>query len=412
LKLDRDGCRITGGKLKCPVISEPRKIYSMSNVKVNSVKNGRKPLIGIGRNPDRRKATRQAIDKIGGTCSFVKKGDIVGIKINITGGIPENPASYTGKDVTSEIVKQVRKCGAHPVVFDSSMIWTDMRPVADKQGWYDWAKENDVELIDLHHMPVVPFSFGDDSVIGIDKVSRVMMDIDKFITVAKWKTHMLTTMTLGSKNNYGVLPRADKGIYHAKDIDTVIAEVNRAFKPTLTVIDGTIAGEGEAGPLTPDPIDDYNTVIASNDVVCADSVASLMTGYKNPMKIRHLKIEHHMGVGDGKCTGRKKVKKEISSVFGTHSKDGNFTRPDPRAIESFTDATKVIARSAGGASAFSNMSDMFLGNMSYYTTGVARALLKGFIRVQSRYIGKDLVNGSNPNGMNLHPEDEVDAYLS
>ena len=63
-----------------------------------------------------------------------------------------------------------------------------------------------------------------------------MPDLDVLINVPKLKTHMLTTITVGLKNNYGLLPRADKGVYHAKDIDTVLAELNKAIPTTLTVV--------------------------------------------------------------------------------------------------------------------------------------------------------------------------------
>ena len=342
-------------------------------------------------------------------CRFVKHGDVVGIKLNITGGASKNRASFTSPGVAKKVVQMVRGCGGKPIVLDSSMIWTDMEPIAQKEGWYDWGKENSVEVVDLHHLPVIPFDFGSDSTIQVEKISRLMPDLDVLINVPKLKTHMLTTITVGLKNNYGLLPRADKGVYHAKDIDTVLAELNKAIPTTLTVVDGMIAGDGEAGPLTPVAIGDYNTIIASNDVACADAVASRFMGFDRPSQIRHLKLSGLMGVGDIKCAGRPEVKAEIDRHFGKHPKDGNFIIPDPRVIESLTDFMKVVARTPGGAAVFNNVADMFLGNASYYATGFVQNMLSGFSRMNRRYIGKD--TRRNINSLNLHPEDEMDSVL-
>jgi len=100
----------------------------------------------------------------------------------------------------------------------------------------------------------------------------------------------------------------------------------------------------------------------------------------------------------------------VDRHFGKHPKDGNFSIPDPRVIESLTDFMKVIARNPGGAALFSNLADMFLGNMSYYTTGFIQNMLTGFSKMNRRYIGKD-TKGFNIHGLNLHPEDENDAAL-
>ena len=385
--------------------------FSSEDVKIRHEKGN--PLVSIGRDPDTDIAVKEAMDGIGGMCKYVEKGDLVGLKVNITGGISTNPASFTSKEVTKSVVDLVRGCGGHPVAFDSSMIWTDVQPIAEKEGWYEWGEKNNVEILDLHNMPVVHFNFGDDSVIRYDKASALVKDLDVLINIPKLKTHMLTTVSIGLKNNYGLLPRADKGVYHAKDIDSTIADVNKAFPSTLTIVDAMTPGEGEAGPLTPDLIEGYNTIIASNDVACADGVGMKMMGFENPIGVRHLKMAALQGVGDGKCYKRPEIQDEMRRVFTEkpHVRDGNFIFPDSRAVENMADLTKVIASNPGGASLFSNFADMGLKNLSYYGTGFMKLMLKGLNRVGKRYIGKDAVLSKNPNSLNLHPEDELDSYL-
>ncbi len=405
---DDQTCKIIDGKIKCPVFSSPRKLYTPADLKIR--KHDGNPEISIGRDPDVNKAVEDAVNGLGGMCKHVKKGDLVGIKINITGGVSTNPGSYTSPEVTRKVVEMVKECGGTPIAFDSSMIWTDMEPIAEKEGWYDWGKQNDVNVVDLHHMPVIPFDFGRDGMMEVDKASRLIKDIDVLINIPKMKSHMLTTVSMGIKNSYGLLPRADKGVYHAKDIDHVISEVNVAFPSTLTIVDGMTAGEGEGGPLAPDPVSGYNTIIASNDVACADAVAARFMGYENPLKIRHINISTAIGAGDGKCLEHPDVKKKVEATIGTHPKDGYFAKPDPRVIENLNALTKTMAAMPGGPSFMSNASDMFLKNFSYYGTGIFKNILKAATILSRRYIGKDL-SRYNPNGLNLHPEDALDSAI-
>ena len=137
------------------------------------------------------------------------------------------------------------------------------------------------------------------------------------------KTHLLTGVTLGMKNMYGTFPEVDKAKYHRKSIEDVIYEINSAFRPTLTIIDGTIGGEA-IGPLSCCPVN-FQTIIASGDVVAADSVACQLMGY-DPLKITHIRKANDLGLGDAN------VKFDLNDLPYCHAtgKDGNWDRPDPR----------------------------------------------------------------------------------
>jgi hypothetical protein len=134
------------------------------------------------------------------------------------------------------------------------------------------------------------------------------------------KTHLLTSITMGMKNMYGTFPQENKAKYHRLGIEEVICEVNKAFTPNLTIIDGTVGGDAW-GPLSCSPV--YaQTVIASNDVVAADAVACQLMGY-DPFDIIHLKRAHEEGIGDASYVY------DLSNLPYSHHKDGNWTKPDP-----------------------------------------------------------------------------------
>jgi uncharacterized protein (DUF362 family) len=287
---------------------------------VKSKKKRPKTKIAVRRGLLPSQITREAVEALGGMKSFVKEGDKVLIKPNICGGNPKIEGSFTSFEVVEELVKMVREVKAEPFVVDADMIWTQFEPVAEEQGWIEWADRMNVPLVNLTKTESVYFQFGKESATGIVPVSKELVDADVIISVPTMKTHLLTSITIGMKNMYGTFPQENKAKYHRFGIEEVICDVNRAFTPNLTVIDGTVGGDSW-GPLSCTPV--YaQTVIASNDVVAADAVACQLMGY-DPYNIIHLKRAHEEGLGDASYVY------ELSNLPYKHPKDGNWTKPDP-----------------------------------------------------------------------------------
>ena len=167
---------------------------------------------------------------------------------------------------------------------------------------------------------MVRFDFGEDSAIGIVPVSKDVVKADVIISVPTMKTHLLTNVTLGMKNMYGSFPEENKAKFHRFGIENVIYEVNKAFTPNLTIVDGTIGGEA-FGPLSCKPVG-FETIIASNDVVAADAIACRIIGY-DPFEVTHVKMGHEEGLGNAR------VPFDLSKLEKPHAKDGNWVKPEP-----------------------------------------------------------------------------------
>jgi uncharacterized protein (DUF362 family) len=276
--------------------------------------------ISVRRGPSPSQITREAVEGLGGMGAFVKAGDRVLIKPNICGGNPKIEGSFTSHEVVEELVKMIREVGAESLVADADMIWTVFEPVAKEQGWMEWAERMNVPLVNLTKTDRAFFDFGKDSATGIVPVSRELVDADVIISVPTMKTHLLTSITIAMKNMYGTFPQQNKAKFHRFGIEEVICEVNRAFTPNLTVIDGTVGGDAW-GPLSCTPV--YaQTVIASNDVVAADAVACQIMGY-DPDTIIHLKRAQEQGLGDASLVF------DLGDLPYEHPKDGQWTKPDP-----------------------------------------------------------------------------------
>jgi uncharacterized protein (DUF362 family) len=346
------------------MISKPRR-YSNEFYSDKDVKSRNRPVkskYSVIRYPDGgindpRKATRLAVDRLGGIKEFVKQGDKVLVKINVCGGVPELIGTYTTKEVAEVVVDMVREVGGDPFLCDADMVWTKFWPTAKAEGWVEWAEKKKVKLINLSETKIVNFKFGKDKIMPVEKVSKEILDANVIISIPAMKTHTMTSVTLGMKNMYGTLPEIDKAKYHKKGINEVIYMINNAFTPNLTIIDGSIGGES-GGPLSCDSVD-YHTIIASNDVVTADSIASQMMGYKEPEKdIVHIRFAQEKGLGDAM------QKFDFKTLPSKHASDGNWNRPDPEVAKFNVWSTNKFLNLPGWDNLFSIASDFFCYDMA------------------------------------------------
>ncbi len=116
-------------------------------------------------------------------------------------------------------------------------------------------------------------------------VNRIVAEADAIIAMPVMKTHMCTAATLGMKVMFGVLPEK-KSRYHPK-LDHVIVDIVSALAPRLTVIDGTVAMEGE-GLFKGKPVE-LGLVIAGDNVVSTDACAAAVMGIE-PSSVERLKL--------------------------------------------------------------------------------------------------------------------------
>jgi len=128
------------------------------------------------------------------------------------------------------------------------------------------------------------------------------------------KTHVFTTMTGAMKNAFGGLLHERRHWTHSVihetlvDLLTIQKEIHTGI---FAVMDGTIAGDGP-GPRCMVPyVKDY--ILASNDQVAIDAVASKMMGFE-PMELEFIRLAHEAGLGCGEIQDIEIVGEDISEV--------------------------------------------------------------------------------------------------
>jgi len=226
------------------------------------------PHLSIARGKDAEKMVRAAIDRIGGVSRFVSANDKVLLKPNAAWDRQPEQAANTNPEVVGAIVKLCLEAGASQVwvtdvsvndpyrCFTRSGIWA----ATDRAGGkVKVASEKDFILTDLkgetlHVWPVSPFYH----------------QVDKLINVPVVKHHSLSKCTIAMKNLYGSLGGQRNRLH--QDINTAIADLAAAIRPTLTVIDATrvLMRNGPTGGNIAD-VSRYNTIIVGADLVAAES---------------------------------------------------------------------------------------------------------------------------------------------
>ncbi len=387
-----------GGYMLALRLDQGSFLWRMVSFKDVKSRRGR-PLtkISVQRGSSPRENTRKAIESIGGMDKYVKRGDKVLLKANICGGNHHIRGSFTSLEVVDELIKMIQEIGARPSLIDSDMIWTKFDPISKAEGYTEYAQKTNIPLINLAKTDMIRFNFGEESAIGIVPVSKEMIEADVIISVATMKTHLLTNVTLAMKNMYGCFPEENKAKYHRFGIENVVFEVNKAFTPNLSIIDGSIGGEA-FGPLSSKPVD-FETIIASNDVVAADSVACQLMGY-DPLEVKHVKLAHDASLGDAKVTF------DISTLPYSHEKDKNWEKPDPVVTEFYEAIVEAFLHVPGMQGFFDIAADFVLFGLA--TLPVFRDVTPEVERALNKVLS-DILRSISESGVNISKWTEENA---
>lgn len=130
-------------------------------------------------------------------------------------------------------------------------------------------------------------------------ISRSFLDADFYITIPKFKTHMLTIITGAMKNSYGMLVGGQKAAIHrlamsCETFSEALVDVFQIRRPDLVVMDAIVGMEGK-GPSSEDLRDIGKLIVSDNAVEC-DAVMAGMMGV-TPSRVPMLRIAGERGFG-------------------------------------------------------------------------------------------------------------------
>jgi len=239
-------------------------------------------------------AVRKAVDLIGGITHYIQPKSKVLVKPNLLmakepeWGIDTHPA------VVRAVVKILKEIDCQIYLGDGPSVWGSQAENVDKV----YEKSGMRQVADGENIELVKF----------DKkrwrknfpLSTWLDDCDYLVSLPKFKTHDLMTLTGAIKNLFGLVSdtyktELHKKYFRAEDFARMLVDIYQEARPALTVIDGITAMEGD-GPGTSGKLRNPGLLFAGSDGVALDSILALIMGLK-PLDILSTREAAQRGMG-------------------------------------------------------------------------------------------------------------------
>ena len=237
--------------------------------------------------------SKKALDMIGAD-KILDRYDRILIKPNYVNASMPSTGVTTDPRMVRGIVEYLLEHGwstSEFAVGEGGMVSYNTLDTFKKVGLSEQLQGLGVKLIDLNAEPHIEVDVPGGRSLKKVTVAKSFTDYDCILSVPKLKIHCWSLSTLSMKNMMGgILP---KGIMH-DDLAQKIVDLNRAFGPELTVIDGIIGCQGHE--LACDPINS-EVIIAGEDFVATDAVGSFLMGLC-PEEIPYLQLAKKAGLGE------------------------------------------------------------------------------------------------------------------
>ena len=236
----------------------------------------------------------RGIASLGGMGRFVKSGQTVLIKPNISWDVDVTGAATTNPGLIGRIIKHCLDAGARSVyVMDHSIEYWERTlensgigaALREAGGVYAHAE-------DVKYYRTVDVK---GTTLKTTQVHEAWLESDVLINVPILKHHGGTSVSAAMKNLMGCV--WNRREYHSKGLQSCIADFLSVRKPDLNVVDAyrVLTRNGPRGG-SPKDVVDMQTQIISPDIVAADAASVRMMG-REPSDITHIRLAGQAGFG-------------------------------------------------------------------------------------------------------------------
>jgi uncharacterized protein (DUF362 family) len=253
------------------------------------------PDLVVARRGEPQALVEAALTALGGIERFVPKGARVIIKPNICVAYHTYEyAATTNPWVVGALVHLCVQAGARSVQVMDKPFGGGPEKAYARSGIEEQVKAAGGEMVVMSHLkyPLTAIPAGLD--IHEWEIYQDALEADVLINVPIAKHHELAGLTLGMKNLMGlVLKRSNLHI----NLGQRLADLTSLFRPALTVVDAVrvLRDHGPTGGDLND-VEQLDTLIASPDIVAADSYAATLFG-RAPADLAYIQAGTQMGLG-------------------------------------------------------------------------------------------------------------------
>ena len=241
--------------------------------------------------------TRKAIDLVGGITNFIKPQSKVLVKPNLLMAIEPQSGVDTHPEVVRAAVRLLKEINCHICLGDGPSVWgnqiENVEEVYRRSGMEKICQDEGIELV----------KFDKRRWRGKFPLTTWLDNCDYMVNIPKFKTHDLTLLTGAIKNLFGLVTgtyktELHKNYFRADDFAKILVDIYQQAKPTLTVVDGIVAMEGD-GPGTGGKLRNLGLLFAGSDCVALDTIMALIMGLE-PFAVLTTKeaVARGLGVAD------------------------------------------------------------------------------------------------------------------
>jgi len=245
-------------------------------------------------------ATKKALEALGGISRFVKKGNRVVLKPNMSFARTPDVGATTHPLVVATVAEACIHAGARQVlILDYTLHRAEL--CLERTGIREACKNISgvyVQAVqERKFFKEVPIPQG--KVLDRVEVIKEVLDCDVLINLPVAKSHSATGVSLGIKGLMGLI--WDRESFHSRvNINQALSDLATIIKPKLTILDATRALT-TGGPGGPGKVLKTDLIIAGTDPVAVDSYGvTIAPWYGQNVKgrqVEHLLIAYQRGLG-------------------------------------------------------------------------------------------------------------------
>jgi len=256
----------------------------------------------------------EIFDGMGGA-GLLKSSKDVYIKPNVVG---DNPYSFTRPEVVEAAVRYWQGAGARAVyVMESCTQGSCTRLVFHTTGYDALCERTGAAPVYLDEGGSVECEFAGRPPSEVDpegyELSKVRLpafvyerlvedrDANLYVNMPKLKTHSMSVVTLGIKNQWGFPIHRHRGLDHNYNLHSKLVDLLGLVRPDVTLIEGvegTIFGHYPAQALIDRCVRPFKALIGGRNVYAVDVVGARVFG-KRIEDVPHLAIARERGLGAG-----------------------------------------------------------------------------------------------------------------
>ncbi|TFG10781.1 DUF362 domain-containing protein [Candidatus Thorarchaeota archaeon] len=259
-------------------------------------------IVDIGDNIDG--AVRALFDKTTPGKDLLKESGRVYLKPN---GIDFKPYAFTDTRVVKALIEYFYDCGASEIFVIENSTQANMTRIVFKfTGYGDICKETGARAVYLDEEELVGVRLPHFEE-GVSFPRLVVEELierrteNTYVSLPKLKTHSMSTVTLGVKNQMAFPSHTDRGYQHNYNLHRYLADLYKVVRPDYTLIDGTHAVFNGHYPLETflsQSIERLDVLIGGKDTLSVDVVGARVLGYRID-EVKHLAIVKGDGLGEG-----------------------------------------------------------------------------------------------------------------